>query len=162
MSYTNVTLPGGSGEAAVGSVLWIGSAGSPQVFNPIGNLGNMDWGIKTELADTTNQGTPWRQRIVTLHDGDKFTAELHFRPDGGGGQTDTAPYDGVTPFSPSFHNGLGSIHTQGQLRQYKLVFPDGTTWYFQAIMTDFPINMDLTKDLLCKIVFQVSGEPIFA
>jgi len=162
MSVVNVTLPGGSGEAAVGSVIWIASNGSPQVYNPIGNQGNWDWGIKTELADTTNQGTNWRQRIVTLHDGDKLTCEIHFVPSGGGGQTDGTSFDGVTPYSPSFHNGLGAVHTQGQLRQYKTVFPDGTTWYMQAIITDFPINADLTKDLMAKVVFQISGEPIFA
>ena len=61
MSVTNVNLPGGSGLPAVGSVLWIASQGSPQVYNPIGNQGNIDWSIKTEMADTTNQGTPWRQ-----------------------------------------------------------------------------------------------------
>ena len=54
------------------------------------------------------------------------------------------------------------MFTQGQLRQYKIVFPDGTTWFMQAIITDFPINMDLTKDLICKVVFQISGEPLFA
>jgi len=162
MSYTNVTLPGGSGLAAVGSVLWIASAGSPQVYNPIGNLGNMDWGLKAEFADTTNQGTPWRQRISTLKDGDKFTAELHFMPNGGGGQTDNTTFDGVTPFSPSFSHGLGSVFTQSQLRQYKLVFPDNTTYYIQMFISDFPMSMDLSKDLLCKLTFQVSGQPIFA
>ena len=161
MSVTNVNLPGGSGLPAVGSVLWIASQGSPQVYNPIGNQGNIDWSIKTEMADTTNQGTPWRQRIATLHDGDKLTAEIHFLPSGGGGAHDGAVFDGVTPYSPSFANGLGAVFTQGQLRQYKIVFPDGTTWFMQAIITDFPINMDLTKDLICKVVFQISGEPLF-
>ena len=162
MSLTNVTLPQGSGLPAVGSVLWIASLGCPVVYNPIGNLGNMDWALKAEVADTTNQGTNWRQRIVTLHDGDKLTAELHFMPNGGGGQHDGTSFDGTTPYSPSFNNGLGARHTQGIVSAFKLVFPDGTTWYFSAIITDFPIQMDLTKDLMCKVVFQITGEPIFA
>lgn len=162
MSLVNTTLPGGSGEAAVGSVLWIASLGSPQVYNPLGNQGNIDWGIKTEFADTTNQGTSWRQRIATLHDGDKMNVEIHFIPSGGGGAHDGATFDGVTPFSPSFNNGLGAVFTQGQLRQYKWVFPDATTWYFQAIIAEFPVNADLTKDILSKVSFQISGQPIFA
>ena len=162
MSLVNVTLPSGSGLPAVGSVLWIASMGSPQVYNPIGNLGNQDWAMKAETADTTNQGTAWRQMIVTLRDGGKFTAALHFMPNGGGGQHDGALFDGVTPFSTSLANGLGAVFTSGQTRNYKLVFPDGTVEYMQMIITDFPINMDVTKDLDVKVGFQVVGQPIFA
>jgi hypothetical protein len=54
------------------------------------------------------------------------------------------------------------VFSSGQTRNYKLVFPDGTTEYMQMIITDFPINMDLTKDVDVKVGFQVVGQPIFA
>ncbi len=162
MANTNVTLPGGSGIAAINDVIYIASAGSPQVYNPIGNLGNWSWGIKAEVADTTNQGTDWRQRIATLSDGDKISVDIFFLADGGGGQADGAPFDGTTPYSPSFHNGLGAVLTKRQLRQYKVVFSDGTTWYMQAFVTSFPISSEIGKARTAKVEFQVTGEPIFA
>lgn len=162
MANTNVTLPSGSGTGAINDIISIASAGSPQLYNPIGNLGNWNWGIKVEVADTTNQGTDWRQRIATLCDGDKISVDIFFLADGGGGQTDGTSFDGTTPYSPSFANGLGAVMTKRQLRQYRVRYSDGTTWYFQAFVTSFPISSEIGKARTAKVEFQVTGEPIFA
>lgn len=157
MSLQNITLPynnSAGGEAAVGSVLSVATPGSPVTYLFLGNAGNQDWPLSVKEADVTNQGTAWTRSIPTLFDGGKFTCELHFVPS----STDTA-----TIKSHSFTgSGLGAIFTGGVICQWKLQFPDGITWYFSGFVMDFPVGMDLTKDLLVKLVIRVIGEPIFA
>lgn len=156
MSAHNITLPynnAAGGEAAVYSVLSVAPPGSPTTYLFLGNAGNQDWPISVKEADVTNQGTNWTRSIPTLFDGGKFTCELHFIPS----STNTATIEGH-----SFASGLGSLFTQGSICQWKLEFPDGVTWFFVGFVMDFPIGMDLTKDLLVKLTIRVVGEPIFS
>ena len=156
MSLQNITLPynqGAGGEAAVGSVLSVAPPGSPTTYLFLGNAGNQDWPLTVKEADVTNQGTPWTRSIPTLFDGGKFTCELHFVPS----STNTATIEGH-----SFASGLGAIFTGAQICQWKLQFPDGVTWYFTGFVMDFPVGMDLTKDLLVKLTIRVIGAPTFA
>ena len=156
MSLQNITLPynnSAGGEAAVGSVLSIAPPGSPVVYYALGNAGNQDWPLSVKEADVTNQGTAWTRSIPTLFDGGKFTCELHFVP--------SAATSG-TIYGHSFATALGAIFTGGTICEWKLVFPDGVTWYFAGFVMDFPIGMDLTKDLIVKLVIRVIGQPIFA
>lgn len=158
MSLVNVTLNtnnSAGGEAAVGSVLWIGTNGSPTTYKPLGNVGNEDWPLKLNEVDVTNQGTNWKRMLGTLFDGGKFTAEIFFIPNSPGNDSSGA-------FGHSFATGLGAVFTAGQPVPWKLVFPDGTIEYFVGTITDFPINMDLTKALSIKMVITVTGQPIFA
>ena len=162
MSLRNITLPNFNsqgGEAAVGSVLSVAPPGSPTVYLFVGNAGNQDWPLSVKEADVTNQGTNWTRSIPTLFDGGKFTCELHFIPS----STNTATIEGH-----SFATGLGSLFNGDPyggtppICQWRLEFPDGVTWYFAGFVMDFPIGMDLTKDLLVKLVIRVVGQPVFA
>lgn len=158
MSLVNVTLAANNsagGEAAVGSVLWIGTLGSPTTYQPVGNVGNESWPIKADVVDVTNQGTKWKRNLLTLFDGGKFSAEVFFIPNSTASDTSGA-------MGHSFSTGLGAIFTAGQPMPWKLVFPDGTVEYFVGPITDFPIEMDLTKALSIKMTISVSGAPIFA
>lgn len=156
MSLQNITLPynnSAGGEAAVGSILSVATPGSPTTYRALGNAGNMDWPLSVKEADVTNQGTPWTRSIPTLWDGGKFTCELHFIP--------SSVNVSTTLEGHSFSTGLGEIFTQGLICSWQLAFPDGTTWYFTGFVMDFPIGMDLTKDLLVKLTIRVIGEPQF-
>ena len=156
MSLTNITLPynnSAGGEAAVGSVLFVGSAGSPTTYLALGNAGNQKWNLKVKTADVTNQGTNWVRSIPTLYDAGTFTCDLHFVPS----STNTATIEGH-----SFASGVGSLFTTGSILPWKLVFPDATTWYFTGFITDFPIDMNLEKDLMVNLTITVIGEPTFA
>jgi len=156
MSLHNITLPynnSAGGEAAVGSVLSVAAPGSPTSYLYVGNVGNQKWPIAVKSADVTNQGTQWTRSIPTLFEGGKFTCDLHFVPS----STNTATIEGH-----SFASGLGSLFTSGTLCMWKLEFPDGVTWYFAGYMMNFPVDMNLEKDLLVALEIQVVGEPIFA
>ena len=156
MSLTNITLPynnNAGGEAAVGTILSLGTVGSPTTYLPIGNMGNIKWNLKVKTADVTNQGTNWTRAIPTLYEGGTITGDLHFVPN----SANTATIEGH-----SFATGLGSVFTQGTIAPWKLVFPDGTTWYLNGFITDFPIDANLEKDLMCAITITVVGEPTFA
>lgn len=155
MSVVNVNLNGG-GQPTVGSVIFVANVGSPQTFNPLGNLGNWKWGMKTKSVDVTNQGTPWTQAIPTIRDGSTITLDIHFVPQSAGSDG-TAGIEGH-----SFATGLGMIFTLGQTRSFKIVYPDGTTWYFTAFILDFPIDAQVEKDLMASLTLQVTGEPLFA
>ena len=157
MSLNNITLPYSNsqgGEAAVGSVLSVAPPGSPSTFYFLGNAGNQDWPLSVKEADVTNQGTNWTRSIPTLFDGGKFTCELHYVPS----SANTATILG----HGAGNGGIMAIFTGGTICQWKLQFPDGVTWYFSGFVMDFPIGMDLTKDLIVKLVVRVIGQPIFA
>lgn len=156
MSQQNITLPynnSAGGEAAVGSVLSVAPPGSPTTFLFLGNAGNQKWPLSVKQADVTNQGTPWTRSIPTLYDGGKFTCDLHFVPS----STNTATIEGH-----SFASGLGALFTNGTLCTWRLVFPDGVTWYFNGFVMNFPIDMSLEKELQVALEIQVVGEPVFA
>jgi hypothetical protein len=155
MSNININLPYGSGEPGVNTILRLANLGSPQIYNPVGNVGNIKWGLKNKGADTTNQGVSFTQSIPTVTDVGTFTADLHFIPSSTGS-------DGVAGLEGhGFDSGLGQIFTLKQVRPWSVTFPDGTGAYFMGYILDFPIDAAIEKDLMVNMTIQVSGEPIF-
>lgn len=152
---TPINLPYGSGEPAVGSQLSLLNLESPATYNLVGNAGNQKWGLKVKNADTTNQGTVWTQSIPTLLDGGAFNCDLHFIP------SSTGSEEAVGLEGHGFVSGLGWIATQRQTRQWKLVWPDGSGMFFSAYITDFPVDMNLEKDLMANMTLTVVGQPEF-
>jgi len=153
MSLINITLSGGAGIPAVGSVLFIANQGSPQTFRPIGNAGNQKWDMKVKTADTTNQGTRWTQSIPTLFEGGTFTCDLHYIPGSTGADSSGA-------FGHDFTTGLGSVFVNGIISEFKLVYPNGVIAYFSGFIMDFPQDMNIDKDILANLKIQVTGQPI--
>lgn len=151
----NVTLAEGPGIAAIGSVLYLQTLQTPPTFAAVGNLGNMKWGFKLKTADVTNQGTVWMQSIPTLRDGGTITGDLFFMPLSPGADA-AGQIEGH-----SFVDGLGFIATNADVRQWKLVWPDGSGMFFSAYITDFPIDMAVEKALTCAITLTVTGPPTF-
>ncbi len=160
MSLENITLPQGSGLPSVGSILSI-LTGSPATYKPIGNLSNLSWDLKAVTADTTNMGTPWKQHIVTLMDAGTIKGDLYFQP------SSDADEGGIVGHSFSDPEALGYIFAaqasggDGVVRAYSIDFPDGITFYMDATIDDFPIDMNVEKPLMSKITFGVTGEPVF-
>jgi hypothetical protein len=115
----------------------------------------MKWNLKIMDADVTNQGTVWKQGIPTLRDGGTIVADLHFFPSSPGADL-TGTLEGH-----SFVTGLGHIAVNADVRQYRLVWPDGAGMFFSAYITDFPIDMGLEKDLLSNFTLKVTGPPTF-
>ena len=157
MPLTPITLPGGSGIPAVGTILSISNLGSPPVFIPLGNVGNIKWDMKTKSADTTNQGTVWEQSIPTLLSAGTVTFDIHFIP----GSPGRDGLSSIVPEGHSFSSGLGYIFINQQIRTYTFRFPDGTLEVFTGYIEDFPIEAHVDKDLLSNIKLKVTGQPVF-
>lgn len=156
MSLQPINLSQGSGTPAVGTILSVSNLGSPQTFIPIGNASNIKWNLKMGQADTTNQGTGWKQSIPTLGDPGTMTCDIHFIPGSAGRDGLSTGLEGH-----SFSSGLGYIFQNRQIRYYTLTFPDGTAEVFQAYISEFPIDADVTKDLMLHVTFQLTGQPTF-
>jgi hypothetical protein len=157
-TLTDVTLPEGSGIPAVGTVVSVSNLGSPPVFNPIGNQGNITENMKVEQADTTNQGTRWKQSIPTLFDPGTEVMDIHFIPSSPG-------QDGnVGIVGHKFTGGggsLGDMFLNQEIRTWQKEYPDGTIEQFQAYLLDFPVTSDVAKDLMLKLTLQRTGQPVF-
>jgi hypothetical protein len=156
MSIENINLSGGSGVPAVGTILSVLTQTSPGVYLAIGNLGNWDLPLERAVADTTNQGTIWKQSIGTLFDGGKISAEIHFVPGSAG-------IDPSGAFGHGFASGLGYLFTQfNTLLNFSLTAPGGQQCFFTGHITKFPLSFDLTKDIMVKMEITVSGQPVFS
>lgn len=154
-SIENITLSGGSGVPAVGTVLSVLTQTSPGAYLAIGNLGNWGLPLSRDVADTTNQGTIWKQTIGTLFDIGKIPVEIHYVPGSPGIDTSGA-------FGHGFTTGLGSFFLQfNTLLNFSLTAPGGQQAFFSGHITKFDLNFDLTKDIMLKCEITGSGAPVF-
>lgn len=153
----DITLPAGSGLPALGTILFMSNQGSPAVFNPVGNLSNLKINFKTMSADTTNMGTPWTQSIPTLLSGDTLSGELHFIPNSAGKDNTT----GTVGHSFGLPGAIGQVFASRQVREYEIVYPDGTSCFFQAFVENYPVDANVEKDLKINITWKITGQPAF-
>lgn len=147
-----------SGIPAIGTVISVSNLGSPVVYNPIGNQANISENMKVEAADTTNQGTRWKQQIPTLFDPGTEVIDIHMIPNSIGvdGTTGIVGHSFITP------GALGNMFVNQEIRQWKKEYPDGSTEYFQAFLLDFPVTSDVAKDIMLKLTLQRTGPVTFA
>lgn len=147
-----------SAQPAINTLLRIGTQGSPTVFATIANVGDITGpGFKADVVDVTSHSNsnPWRQKITTLLDNGDVSMKLFFIPSSAGTS------DG-TPFGHDGTNGLLSVFTGRQLREYSITFPDpaATTWYFQAYVSKFSMTSKVAGVLEADVTFTTTGEPI--
>ena len=148
-------------QPAINTLLKIGNLGSPILFNTIANVGDMSpaFGLKADIVDVTSHSTtvPWRQKITTLLDNGDLSIKLFFIPSSAGtdGQVNQ-------PYGHNGTNGLLSVFTGRQLREYQLVFPDAaaTTYYFQAYISKFNIVSKVAGVLEADVTFTLTGQPV--
>lgn len=145
---------------AINTYLKLGNEGSPMIFNTIANVGDLTGpSMSGVLVDVTSHstGAPWVQRIVTILDNGDITIPLFFVPSSPGS-------DGI-PNTPEGHNGtngLLSVFTLRQLREYSVVFPDAaaTTWYMQGYISKFSMKAAVKGVLTADCTFSMTGEPV--
>lgn len=153
-TLTNVNLSEGSGIPAVGTILSVGNNGSPLIYNPIGNQAKIGTNVKTDSADTTNQGSQWDQSIPTLLVGGEISVELFFDPNTAGADGTT----GIVGHSATSPGAIFDMFYNQQIRPWKLTWPDGTGQYFMAYITDVPVASDPTgKALTVAMKLKITG-----
>lgn len=146
-------------QPAINTLLKIANEGSPLVYNVIANVGDLTGpSMMGNVVDVTSHSTlvPWAQKIVTLLDNGDITLPCYFIPSSPGS-------DGI-PNTPEGHNGtngLLSVFTQRQLRQYSLTFPDtaATTYYMEGYITKFSFKAPVKGVLTADVTFTFTSEP---
>lgn len=139
-------------QPAINTLFKLGSAGCPQTFTAIANIGDMTGpGMSATVVDVTSHstGSPWRQKIVTLLDNGDITLPLFFLPADSGHDAST---------------GLLSVFTSRTLREYSLTFPDAaaTTWYFQGFVSKFNMKAAVSGVLTADVTFTLTAQPLLA
>lgn len=159
MSLQNVNLTQGSGLPAVGTTLAVGNNGSPLVYNLIGNQAKIATDLKTDTADTTNQGSEWDQSIPTLLVGGEVSVEIFYQPSSQGA-------DGLSNVlvghAAADAGALVSMLVNQQIRPWRLTWPDGSAQYFEAFPTTAPVTSDPTgKALMMAFKIKITGSIFF-
>lgn len=145
-------------QPSINTLLKVGDKGSVEKFHTVANVGDLSGlTLSANVVDVTSHSTdvPWRQKIVTLLDAGDLTLPLYFVPSSG------EPAGDSDPMGHDFTNGLGSIFTARERRNYKLVFPDEaeTTWAFEAYISKFTMKASVAGVLEATVTFVATGQP---
>ncbi len=145
-------MPTAAAQPAINTLFKLGTAGCPQTFSTIANVGDYTGpSMSGTIVDVTSHstGSPWRQKIVTLLDNGDISLPLFFIPSDSGHDAST---------------GLLSIFTTRALREYSITFPDpaATTWYVQGYVSKFNMKAPVAGVLTADVTFTLTAEPILA
>jgi len=136
--------------SAFGTLLKRGDGADPEEFTPIAEVQDIrppSLGADTE--EVTHQESPdgWREYIVTLLDGGEVSFDLNFIP---------------TNATHNASSGLLKDYSARQKRNYQVVFPDGTTWEFAALVTNFEADAPVGGKLSASVTLKITGKPTLA
>lgn len=129
-----------------GSQFYVGKDSSPIVWTAIAEVTSITPpSVVRDVIDATHTGSPdkWREHIPGLKDGGEVTLEMNFVP--GSDSVDI----------------LVAIQTDGFARDFKIAFPNGETWVFQAFCTGFEPEAPFDDKMTATATFKVSGKPDF-
>lgn len=131
-----------AGLNAFGTTLSRGDGAPTEVFTAIAQVTNISGpGMERNTIDVTDHGSPdgWMEFTGGLKDAGEVEVEVNY--------------------SPSVHDVLAADFEDEDPRNYKLAFPDGTTWSFAAILTGFEPEAPVDDKLAATLTFKVSGKP---
>lgn len=119
--------------ASANTRLFLGTAVSPSVFSGyIGRLGNIQFGgVSVDVVDVSNQESVAHRMLGTLLKVGDMTATLFWEPS----EADDQELFGLV------------ISTPPPLRSWKLEWPDGSSWLYNAYVTQFAPKADIGKEL---------------
>jgi len=126
-----------------GTALLRGDGGTPETFSAIANVTSVEGpGMERETIDVTAHDSPdgWMEFVGGLKDAGEVELELNY--------------------DPSEHDVLVADMDDEEPRNYQLVFPDGTTWSFAAILTEFSVEAPYDDKLTANVTYKVTGRPV--
>ena len=132
-------------EAGYKVLLKRGDGGDPETFDDIAEVRDLTPPqLEAATAEVTSRGSGgWREYITTLKDGGEITFDVNFLPGTNG------------------HAVLIDDWRAGTLRNYKVIFPDGSEWLVPALVTKVSPDASLEDQLSAEITLKVSGEITF-
>jgi predicted secreted protein len=129
-----------AGIDAFGTILARESA-TPGTFVAIANVSNIGGpGLTRETID------------VSAHDSPNSTREFV------GGLKDPGEVSADLNYDPAEHDTLID-DLDDQAHNYKITWPDGSTWTFAAILTGFEPGAPIDDKLAASVTWKVSGMP---
>lgn len=134
---------------AFGTALQRSDMASSPTFTEVANVTSISGPtISRETYDVTahDQADDYREFIGGLKDGGEISMDINFDPAG------EVTHDDST--------GLLADLEDTDARNYKLVFPDGTTeWAFTAILNQFDAEHPVDGTVSASVTFKISGKP---
>lgn len=153
-----------AGQPAINTLFKAGNAASPEVFNTVANVGDLNeiLSMTTDTADVTSHSTsvPWSQIIPTILNGGKVTFPLFFIPSSGAASGGVLGHNDTAGFMKLFTDrGAGGV--AGVPINFKVVFPDvaATTYNFQGFVTAFKIKAPVKGVLMADCEVSVTSMP---
>jgi predicted secreted protein len=131
-----------AGLDAFGTILAKESA-TPGTYTAIANVSGLSGpGLSRETLDVTAHDSPdaYREFLGGLRDPGEISADLNY--------------------DPAAHDTLIEDLDDDDPSNYRITWPDGTTWTFPAIMTGFEPSAPIDDKLAASVTWKVSGKPV--
>lgn len=131
-----------AGLDGFGTALARGNGATPEVFATIADVTNISApGLARETYDVSSHDSPdgWREHIGGLKDAGEVSLDINYKP--------------------ANHDVLIADLDDDEPRAYKLVFPDGTEWALQLILTGLEPSAPHDGQLTGTVTFKVNGKP---
>jgi hypothetical protein len=128
--------------ASANTQLYLGGVASPPSYSYIARCGDIKWnGVSIDMVDVSNQQSTAHRMLGTLLKTGAMTFTLYWEPS----QTeDETLFDLIITAPPP-------------LQQWKLVYPDGTAWIFNAYLSKFAPDASIAKALTAACELTVDG-----
>ncbi|HVL82628.1 MAG TPA: phage tail tube protein [Actinomycetota bacterium] len=119
---------------------------TPGTYTTVAEVRNIGGpGLSVDTSDVTSHDSgPWREFISTLIDPGEVSLDLNFLPDD---PTQTALLDDLQA---------------RRVGTWRLLFPNGATWGFPALVTGFEPSSPHDGELSASATLKVTGQPDFA
>ena len=125
-----------------GSQFQRGNGATPESFSPLAQVTNIGPPtLSRDTQDATHMQSPqrWREFTSGLRDGGEASIELDYNR---GQATDLA---------------LLADFNSDASRNYRIVFPDGSNWTFNAFITSYDADVPLDGKMTASATFKVNG-----
>ena len=170
--YTPSTFP--IGLPAINTLLKIGNGASPEIYNTIANVGDLNGPtLSSTVVDVTSHSSavPWREKLVTLLDAGEITLPLFYIPASTGViGTPNTPFGhdygdgGITQF------GLEGVFTSrgrtavGTPYNFAIQYPDATqtTDYFTGFVSKFSKKAAVAGVEMAEVTIVLTGQPVLS
>lgn len=125
---------------AQGTQLKLG-AGSPLVYTAIPEINSFNGPTgSASIIDVTDLGSTAKEKLTGLHDNGQLSFECNFIPDN------------------AQHVALRAAKENSTMCQFQLIFSDGTTWSFSALVTGFAVQGAVDGVVKASVTLDISGD----
>lgn len=136
-----------SGVPSLGLQLKRGNGASPETFTAVAEVKDISGpALKVNMLESTHLGDTWVGRKPNTIDGGEIKLTCNFL---------------VTNATQGLASGLLLDLANRSLRNFQLVWPDGTSWPLAAYVNGFTPKGSTTTILTVDVTLMIDGTPAF-